>query len=82
MQTNQVSSLAWRARNPATLGAALADYRHRAGLTQAELAAACDLHRTYLSDLERGEVASQLERLFRVVRQLGLELEVRPQDRP
>ena len=67
----------WIARTPTAIGASLADYRRRAGLTQAELADMCGIHRSYLSDLERGSVASQVERLFRVVRQLGLEVRIR-----
>ena len=77
MTTSDKGAPVWRARTPAVLGAAIADHRRRAGLNQAELAEACDLHRTYLSDLERGAVASQVERLFRVLRELGLELEIR-----
>jgi transcriptional regulator with XRE-family HTH domain len=66
----------WRVDNADGLGAAIADFRVRAGMTQAELAEACGLHRPYLSDLERGDVARQVDRLFRVIRHLGLELVV------
>jgi transcriptional regulator with XRE-family HTH domain len=66
----------WKVDSAQALGAAIADFRVRGGLTQAEVAEACGLHRPYLSDLERGDVARQVDRLFRVIRHLGLELHV------
>lgn len=35
-------------------GRVICDLRHEAGLSQEELAHRCDLHRTYISQLERG----------------------------
>jgi HTH-type transcriptional regulator / antitoxin HipB len=66
----------WQVSNAQALGAAIADARQKAGMTQAELAEACGLHRPYLSDLERGAVARQVDRLFAVIRHLDLELRV------
>jgi HTH-type transcriptional regulator / antitoxin HipB len=75
----RVSSSAdrWVVREPAALGDALAFFRHKRQLTQADVANEVGMHRQYLSNLERGEVSEQVERLMRVVRLLGLELEVR-----
>lgn len=47
---------------------------------QAELAELAGIHRSYLSDLERGRATQQTERLFRVLRRLGLEVVVRPRE--
>jgi transcriptional regulator with XRE-family HTH domain len=67
----------WVVREPAGLGGALAFFRRKRQLTQADVAQEVGMHRQYLSNLERGEVSGQVERLMRVVRLLGLELEVR-----
>jgi transcriptional regulator with XRE-family HTH domain len=57
-----------------SLGAAIRHYRTEAGLTQAELAERAGLHRTYLSDLERGKETEQVKRILRVLRQLGIRM--------
>jgi len=57
-----------------SLGAAIRHYRTEAGLTQAELAERAGLHRTYLSDLERGKETEQVKRILRVLRQLGVRM--------
>lgn len=72
----------WTAFDPMSLGDAIAHYRRTAGLTQDELAIQAGLHRPYLSNLERGKATEQTERLFRVLRRLGLEIVVRPRGRP
>jgi transcriptional regulator with XRE-family HTH domain len=77
MSTSGAAGDRWVVREPGALGQALAHFRRKRGLTQAEVAAEVGMHRPYLSNLERGEVAEQLERLLRVVRLLDLELEVR-----
>jgi transcriptional regulator with XRE-family HTH domain len=51
------------------------------GLDQQGLADAAGLHRSYLSDIERGKSTEQTDRLFRVLRRLGLEVVVRPSGR-
>jgi HTH-type transcriptional regulator/antitoxin HipB len=63
-----------RIYTPDSLGAAIRHYRTEAGLTQAELAEMAGLHRTYLSDLERGKETEQLKRIFRLLRQLGVRM--------
>lgn len=67
----------WSAYDPSSLGEAIRWFRERAELTQEELAASADVHRPYLSRMERGHGTQQLERLFRVLRRLGLEIVVR-----
>ncbi len=57
-----------------SLGAAIRHYRRERGLTQAELAELAGLHRTYLSDLERGKETEQVRRTLRVLRQLGVRM--------
>lgn len=68
----------WVIRHPADLGRAMRHFRDRGGVTQAELADQVGIHRSYLSDLERGRSTEQTERAFRVLRRLGLEIVVRP----
>jgi transcriptional regulator with XRE-family HTH domain len=67
----------WIVRDPESLGRAIRAFRAGAGLTQDELADQADLHRSYLSDLERGRGTEQLKRVFRVLRRLGVEVELR-----
>ena len=47
-------------------GRVLAARRRRAGLTQEALAEACELHATYVSQLERGLKSPTLRVLFRL----------------
>ncbi len=47
-------------------GRVLAARRRRAGLTQETLAEACELHATYVSQLERGLKSPTLRVLFRL----------------
>ncbi len=68
----------WTVRDPEALGQAIRHYRMTRGLDQQQLADAAGLHRSYLSDLERGKATEQTARLFRVLRRLGLEVIVRP----
>jgi transcriptional regulator with XRE-family HTH domain len=65
---------AYRIYTPASLGDAIRHYRTEAGLTQAELANKAGLHRSYLSELESGKETQQLQRLLRVLRQLGVRM--------
>jgi HTH-type transcriptional regulator / antitoxin HipB len=67
-------SEAFRIYTPESLGAAIRHYRREAGLTQAELAKRAGLHRSYLSDLERGKETEQVRRILRVLRQLGVRM--------
>jgi HTH-type transcriptional regulator / antitoxin HipB len=65
---------AYRIYSPASLGEAIRHYRNEAGLTQAELADATGLQRSYLSELENGKETEQLTRLLRVLRRLGVRI--------
>jgi len=67
----------WVVRDAKSLGAAIGANRRSKGLTQAELAESAALHRSYLSNLEQGKATEQTDRLFRVIRRLGLEVVVR-----
>ena len=71
---------AWVVRDAGGLGRALAHGRRTKGYTQAELADLAGINRQYLSDLERGQVTEQTERLLRLLRRLGLELTITPRD--
>jgi transcriptional regulator with XRE-family HTH domain len=64
----------FRIYTPASLGDAISHYRTEAGLTQAELAEAAGLQRSYLSELESGKETEQLKRTLRVLRQLGVRM--------
>jgi transcriptional regulator with XRE-family HTH domain len=67
----------WTVRDPVMLGEAIRAFRKRAGLDQGELAAEAGIHRSYLSDLERGKATEQTQRLLRVLRRLGVEIVLR-----
>lgn len=54
------------------VGRVLADRRRRSGLTQEALAEACELHTTYISQLERGLKSPTLRVLFRLAGALGV----------
>lgn len=65
-------------RNEGLFGPALSEFRHLAGVRQADLAERLDLHRTYLSALENGRSNPAMRALMRAYRELGLEVVVRP----
>jgi len=58
----------------AAFGRVLRSYRERAGLSQEELAELTDLHRTYISLLERGLNSPSLRTLVGLSRALGVTL--------
>ena len=64
----------YRIYSPESLGSAIRHYRREAGLTQAELAEAVGLQRSYLSELEQGKETEHLRRLLGVLRQLGVRM--------
>ena len=74
MQTDTTNKASFRVYTPAALGTAIRHYRRQSGLSQAELADLTGLNRTYLSALEHGQETEQLRRLFRVLRQLGVQV--------
>jgi transcriptional regulator with XRE-family HTH domain len=53
-------------------GQALKIYRKRAKLTQEELGERCDLHRTYIGSVERGERNLSLFNIYAVSEALGI----------
>ena len=65
-------------RGPQSFGMALHEFRIRHGITQAELANASGLHRSYLSDLERGASTGAMRNFLTACRVLDLEIVVRP----
>lgn len=68
----------WAVRDTRSLGRAISQRRKLEGLSQEDLADAAGIHRSYLSDIERGKNTDHTDRLFRVLRRLGLEVVVRP----
>ena len=56
----------------ATLGTNLRAYRHRAGLSQEDLADVLGVHRTYLGGVERGERNLTLRSVERIADTLQL----------
>ncbi|MFN4073763.1 MAG: helix-turn-helix domain-containing protein [Thermus sp.] len=54
------------------IGARVLAYRKRIGLTQEELAEASNLHRSYVSQLERGLVNPSFQSLARIATALGV----------
>jgi transcriptional regulator with XRE-family HTH domain len=61
----------WTVRAPGDLGRAIAGVRAERGLTQAQLAEAAGVDRTYLARLEAGASALVLERALRLLRRMG-----------
>ena len=64
----------FRVYTPASIGAALRHFRQRAGLSQQELARKANLHRSYLSAMEKGHETAHVRRLFRILKQLGVRM--------
>jgi transcriptional regulator with XRE-family HTH domain len=74
MSTGSTAPGPYRIYSAASLGDALRHYRAEAGLTQAQLADATGLQRSYLSELERGKETEQLTRILRLLRHLGVRM--------
>ena len=70
----------FRIYTAASLGAAIRHYRQEVGLSQAELADRAGLHRTYLSELERGKETEQLRRVLRILKLLGVRMTLQKAD--
>jgi len=54
------------------LGRIVRDRREALGLTQEELGERCDLHRTYIGSIERGERNLSLHNIERIAHALGI----------
>lgn len=65
-------------RIPEEFGAAIRNARKAAGLTQADVAALCQVGTRFLSDLENGKASIQLGKALQVLRALGLTLSLSP----
>ena len=57
-----------------SLGSAIRAARKRLGLTQLELAEACNVGITFVTQLERGKATAELGRALRVAQAVGLDL--------
>ena len=55
----------------AEFGCVLVTYREKAGLSQEDLGFSCGLHRTYISQLERGLKSPSLTTIFALAEALG-----------
>jgi transcriptional regulator with XRE-family HTH domain len=55
-----------------TLGKTIRRIRQKKGISQEKLAELCDLHRTYISGIERGERNVSLLNIVEVARALGV----------
>ena len=53
-------------------GQVLQQLRHKRGLSQEELGFESNYHRTYISQLERGQKNPSLKAIFRLARVLGI----------
>lgn len=71
----------WTVHSAADLGRAVADIRRERGMTQAEVAAASGLSRSWLAKLESGRSNLVLDHLLRTLRRLGASVTV-TWDRP
>ena len=49
-------------------------YRERKGISQVELAFETGLHRTYISDVERGKRSISLKNIEKIAESLGIEI--------
>jgi HTH-type transcriptional regulator / antitoxin HipB len=65
------------ARSPQLLGHALRSLRKRRGWSQTELADRVGINRTYLSQLENGELSDQFKRLLDLLNELEAEIVIR-----
>jgi HTH-type transcriptional regulator / antitoxin HipB len=74
MSTDRPAPGPYRIYSAASLGDAIRHYRTQAGLSQAQLAEATGLQRSYLSELERGKETEQLARVLRLLRYLGVRM--------
>lgn len=62
-------------RAPEDLGRTIAEARHERNLTQEELADATNMDRTYLARLEAGQSTILIERMLRLLQELGVSIE-------
>lgn len=63
-------------RRPEDFGTAVAEFRTLQGISQADLARLVGVNRTYLSNLERGDVPAYVERLVALASALDLTITI------
>ena len=68
-------------RDARALGHAVKTYRRRHGIRQAQLAERLGTYRPNISRIENGHAVEQLDLLFSMIRELGLEIRLEPQTR-
>ncbi len=56
------------------LGRTVREKRHALGISQEELAARSDLHRTYIADVERGNRNPSIESIQAIATGLGIQI--------
>lgn len=71
-----------RVRSPRDLGAVVAEARQLRGWTQMDLAESTGVERSYLARIETGASVIMLDRVFRILRRLGVEVTVTFPDAP
>lgn len=60
--------------NSKDLGLIIKNHRKLLGLTQTEVALSCGLGIRFISDLENGKPTCQIDKAFRVIQALGLNI--------
>lgn len=55
-------------------GKKIAELRKRIGISQEELAFRCDVHRTYVGSIERGEKSPTLRTIEKFAKGLGVDI--------
>ena len=73
IECSQSSTSAMNSNIKQKLGARIKDLRIKQGFSQEELAGKCDLHRTYISDIERGERNVSIENVERIAKALDID---------
>lgn len=71
-----MSQKEWAIKSGPDIGRAIADIRQLRSMTQAELADASGIERTWLTKMEAGRTNRLLEHLLRVLRRLGADVRV------
>lgn len=58
------------------IGRVLKDMREQKGISQEQLSFDADLHRTYISQIERGLKSITVKKLLRITHELGVTIDV------
>ena len=69
-------------KNATDFGLQIREARRQAGITQGALADRCGTTQSWISELENGKPRAELELALRVMRELGLALEVAAMESP